>query len=111
MLDEILQVGRVRSVRRPGESVVAAGQHAHAALVHCLHRLGGRGELFFVPQLARFRGRNAVRRPFLQQLEDHRQSRSDEDLVLVRLQQIECFVVGVAGVVNDLAAEPHCLLD
>ena len=55
VLHEVLEVLGVLAVRRPGEAVVAAGQHADAALEHRLHALAGRLELELVAHALRDR--------------------------------------------------------
>src|SRR6266850_4210640 len=59
VLDEVLEVFRVLAVWRPGESVVAAGEHADAALEHRPHALHGRLELELVAHVLRDRVRDA----------------------------------------------------
>ena len=111
VLDEELEVARVLAVRREGEPVVAAGQHADAALVHLRQRLERGVPLDLVAHADRLRTRDAVRLGLVQHRVEDRDARRDEVPVLVRLEHVERLVVDEARVVDDLDAVPHALLD
>src|SRR5207237_2465281 len=109
-LDEPLQVARVSADRVVREAVVSARQDADAALAHLgvdlLHALerGGRSHVLL---------RAGLDAPFLRFVGariEKADRRGDEDLVLLRFEQIERFLVGVAAVVDDAEAVPRSAL-
>ena len=76
VFDEVLEVLGVLAVRRPGEAVVAAGQHADAALEHRLHAVHGGLELDLVAHVLGDLVGDADHLAFVQQADDHRQARA-----------------------------------
>ncbi len=111
MLDEVLEVLRIRAVRRPRKAVVAAGQDPDAALSHALHALDGALQLVVIAHLLGHRGRDAPLASVVRGVDQPRQTGRDKVLHLVRFEHVERFGVGVAAVVDDLDALAHALLD
>src|SRR5207249_3951412 len=93
---EVLQIARVLAVGREGEAVVAAGQHADAALVHLAERVGGRGQLGLVAHLDRLLAGDAPRRRVIEHGDQDADARGHEVLVPVGLEHVERFLVGEA---------------
>ena len=108
--DEVLEVLGIGPVLDPGESVVAAGQHADAALVHLLQRLAGDLQLAVIAHGLRRLRRDAPLGGVERGVDQPRDAGGHEVPILPRLQHVERFLVGEARVVDDLDAVAHALL-
>src|SRR2546422_1396567 len=99
-LDEDPEIARVRAVRRVGEAVVAAGQHADPALAHTVHGLDGHRELAL--ERRRALGGHAPLAGGLAQVVGDAERGPDEDAIAGRLERVERALVDPVRVVDDV---------
>src|SRR5438094_1216095 len=99
-LDEDPEIARVRAVRRVGEAVVAAGQHADPALAHAVHGLDGHRELAL--ERRRALGGHAPLAGGLAQVVGDAERGPDEDAIAGRLERVERALVDPVRVVDDV---------
>src|SRR5437867_9652222 len=99
-LDEDPEIARVRAVRRVGEAVVAAGQHADPALAHTVHGLDGHRELAL--ERRRALGGHAPLAGGLAQIVGDAERGPDEDAIAGRLERVERALVDPVRVVDDV---------
>src|SRR5437667_4855452 len=99
-LDEDPEIARVRAVRRVGEAVVAAGQHADPALAHAVHGLDGHRELAL--ERRRALGGHAPLAGGLAQVVGDAERGPDEDAIAGRLERVEHALVDPVRVVDDV---------
>ena len=102
VVDEVLEVPRVRPVRDPGEGIVAERQDAHAARVQLLDRLADDGEFVVVPERDLALRRHAEFRGLIGRVVGDADRRYDEDFVLGLHQHVDGLVIGVGCVVDDV---------
>jgi hypothetical protein len=106
-MDEVFEIARVGSVRRPGKTVVAADEDTHAALAqlgeHFLRAL----ELIDYAVQLRFLVGDAPGLGLEDRVVEQSDCRRDEDPVTAGLEKVEALLVGVFAVVKniDLAFE------
>src|SRR5262249_33679217 len=109
--DEVLEVARVRAVRRPWKTVVTTNEHAHAALSQ--RREYGVGAFGPVghPGRAGLLKSDAPRLRIVQEAVQQADGGCDEYAIARGLQQVEAFLVRVFAVIEDVYAVPERKLD
>ena len=98
-------------MRVPGEAVVAAGEDADTALAHPTHRIDGNLQLLHETARADHLGCEAPVAAGVAGLVREAERRHDEAPVAVGLEQVQRFLVGEVGVIDDAEAVPDTHLD
>ena len=110
MLDEVVEIAGILAMRSDHETVVSTSEDADAAFHQCLN--AGDGAVEFLPEPHRLNlllGEPIV--PLIGGDRCETDVWADEQPVFVGLEQIECLLVGVIGVVYYLDAMPDTEFD
>ncbi len=101
----MLDIARILALRRAGKPVVAADDHADAALLHLRirPRRGGQAKFDAVAHAGMQRALRRLMHRGVQQTD----RRADEHAVLHRLQHVQRFLVRVLAVVDHVHPTPH----
>ena len=110
-VDEIFEVLGVRALRRPGEAVVAADQHANAAAMHLAAGLDSMFEFALIAHRDRRARLDAVFASVARGVDEPGEPGRDEVPVLGRFEHVERFFVGERGVIDDANSVTNALLD